>query len=122
MMNPFLSVSDSSGIKGGAGHSLSPSLSRIENKFSTQRQFSSQRLNIIATKIREACSCKHLSVRFFTQPSPATGPSLKLVHKYVLHFWKFASRFFLMKGVYGHITLNTPVLVRSLKLSKVETC
>ena len=24
--------------------------------------------------------------------------------------------------VYGHITLNTPVLVRSLKLSKVEPC
>jgi hypothetical protein len=24
--------------------------------------------------------------------------------------------------VYGHITLNTPVLVRSLKLSKVELC
>ena len=26
------------------------------------------------------------------------------------------------KIVYGHITLNTPVLVRSLKLSKVESC
>jgi hypothetical protein len=25
-------------------------------------------------------------------------------------------------NVYGHITLNTPVLVRSLKLSKVELC
>jgi hypothetical protein len=27
-----------------------------------------------------------------------------------------------MSDVYGHITLNTPVLVRSLKLSKVELC
>ena len=32
------------------------------------------------------------------------------------------SRFFALAHVYGHITLNTPVLVRSLKLSKVETC
>ena len=30
--------------------------------------------------------------------------------------------FFTQESVYGHITLNTPVLVRSLKLSKVETC
>ena len=29
---------------------------------------------------------------------------------------------FRTKLVYGHITLNTPVLVRSLKLSKVELC
>ena len=29
MMNPFLSVSDSGGIKGGAGDSLSPSLSSV---------------------------------------------------------------------------------------------
>ena len=50
MMNPFLSVSDSGGIKGGAGDSLSPSLSRIKNKFSTQSQFSSQRVNIVAKK------------------------------------------------------------------------
>ena len=66
-MNPFLSVSDSCGIKGGAGDSLSPSLSRIKNKFSTQNQFSSQRVNIVA-KIREARSCKHLPERFFTHP------------------------------------------------------
>ena len=39
MMNPFLTVSDCSSIKGGAGDSLSPSCSRIENKFSTQSQF-----------------------------------------------------------------------------------
>ena len=39
-----------------------------------------------------------------------------------LKFLSFASRFSLLKGVYGHITLNAPVLVRSLKLSKVETC
>ena len=32
--------------------------------------------------------------------------------------WRYLSCF----SVYGHITLNTPVLVRSLKLSKVETC
>ena len=32
------------------------------------------------------------------------------------------SIFFALAHVYGHITLNTPVLVRSLKLSKVETC
>ena len=32
------------------------------------------------------------------------------------------SRFLALAHVYGHITLNTPVLVRSLKLSKVETC
>ena len=81
-----------------------------------------KRLNIVATQIGGACSCKHLSVIFFTQPSPAKGPSLKVVHVYVLHFWILASRFFLLKVVYGHITLNTPVLVRSLKLSKVETC
>ena len=31
-------------------------------------------------------------------------------------------RYFPFPLVYGHITLNTPVLVRSLKLSKVETC
>ena len=30
--------------------------------------------------------------------------------------------FFQTTNVYGHITLNTPVLVRSLKLSKVELC
>ena len=87
-MNPILSVSDSCGIKGGAGDSLSPSLSRIKNKFSTQSQFS----------------------------------SLKVVHVSVQHFWTFTSRFSPLKDVYGHITLNTPVLVRSLKLSKVETC
>ena len=73
-MNPFLMVSDCRGIKGGAGDSLSPSCSRIEDK--------------------RVC--------------PA--------------FWIFASRFSPLKGVYGHITLNTPVLVRSLKLSKVEPC
>ena len=39
MMNPFLSVSDSSGIKGGAGDSRSPSLSRIKNKLSTKGNF-----------------------------------------------------------------------------------
>ena len=33
MMNPFLSVSDSGGIKGGAGDSLSPSLSSVQKKF-----------------------------------------------------------------------------------------
>ena len=32
------------------------------------------------------------------------------------------SRIFALAYVYGHITLNTLVLVRSLKLSKVETC
>ena len=47
---------------------------------------------------------------------------LKVVHVSVQHFWTFTSRFSPWKGVYGHITLNTPVLVRSLKLSKVETC
>ena len=51
IMNPFLSVSDSSCIKGGAGDSQSPSVRRIENKFSIQRQFSSKRLNIVATRI-----------------------------------------------------------------------
>ena len=68
MMNPFLSVSDSSGIKGGAGDSQPPSLSRIKNKFSTQRQFSSQRQDAVATKFREAPACKHPLERFFTQP------------------------------------------------------
>ena len=38
------------------------------------------------------------------------------------HFGFITPRFFPLKLVYGHITLNTPVLVRSLKLSKVETC
>ena len=33
MMNPFLMVSDYRGIKGGAGDSLSPSCSRIKDKF-----------------------------------------------------------------------------------------
>ncbi len=74
-MNPFLMVSDYRGIKGGAGDSLSPSCSRIKDKFLSQS-----------------------------------------------HSWIFASRFSPLTGVYGHITLNTPVLVRSLKLSKVETC
>ena len=68
MMNPFLLVSDSDGIKGGAADSLSPSLSRIKNKFSTQRQFSSQRQDAVATKFREAPACKHPLKRFFTQP------------------------------------------------------
>ena len=30
--------------------------------------------------------------------------------------------FLAVQNVYGHITLKAPVLVRSLKLSKVETC
>ena len=38
------------------------------------------------------------------------------------HFGFITPRFFPSPLVYGHITLNTPVLVRSLKLSKVETC
>ena len=38
------------------------------------------------------------------------------------HFWFMGLKFFPSACVYGHITLNTPVLVRSLKLSKVETC
>ena len=43
------------------------------------------------------------------------------------HQWQALSShqktiFFPLILVYGHITLNTPVLVRSLKLSKVETC
>ena len=38
------------------------------------------------------------------------------------HFGFITPSFFPLKLVYGHITLNTPVLVRSLKLSKVETC
>ena len=67
-MNPFLSVSDSSGIKEGAGDPQSPSLSRIKNKFSTQRQFSSQRQDAVATKFREAPACKHPLERTFTQP------------------------------------------------------
>ena len=98
MMNPFLLVSDSDGIKGGAADSPSPSLSRIKNKFSTQRQFA------MFQKIRDARSCKYLAERFSK------------------HFWTIVSRFSAGKGVYGHITLNTSVLVRSLKLSKVETC
>ena len=35
-------------------------------------------------------------------------------------FGLIASTMFLQYNVYGHITLNTPVLVQSLKLSKVE--
>ena len=38
------------------------------------------------------------------------------------HFWLITSESVHSVCVYGHITLNTPVLVRSLKLSKVETC
>ena len=60
MMNPFLPVSDSSSTKGGAGHSLSPSLSRFKNKFSTQRQFSSQ-------KIEHCCNTNRRSL--FVQTS-----------------------------------------------------
>ena len=40
----------------------------------------------------------------------------------VQHFWLISWGFVPSSCVYGHITLNTPVLVRSLKLSKVETC
>ena len=40
----------------------------------------------------------------------------------VQHFWLISRGFVPVVCVYGHITLNTPVLVRSLKLSKVETC
>ena len=40
----------------------------------------------------------------------------------VWHFGIMLSTFVLSSNVYGHITLNTPVLVRSLKLSKVELC
>ena len=36
--------------------------------------------------------------------------------------WLITWSLFPISNVYGHITLNTPVLVRSLKLSKVETC
>ena len=38
------------------------------------------------------------------------------------HVWLITSGSVQSLSVYGHITLNTPVLVRSLKLSKVETC
>ena len=124
MMNPFLPVSDSSSTKGGAGHSLSPSLSRFKNKCSTQRQFSSQKIEHCCNTNRRSLFVQTSLSNIFhsAQPSPAKGPSLKVVHVYVLHFWILASRFFLLKVVYGHITLNTPLLVRSLKLSKVETC
>ena len=49
MTNPFLSVSDSSGIKGGSGDSQLPSLSRIKNEFSTEKA-------IFITKIEHCCS------------------------------------------------------------------
>ena len=54
------------------------------------------------------------------------GQRSSSITKYTVHlpalFGIIRPEFYPQESVYGHITLNTPVLVRSLKLSKVETC
>ena len=54
------------------------------------------------------------------------GQRSSSIAKHAVHlpalFGIIRPEFFPQEIVYGHITLNTPVLVRSLKLSKVETC